>query len=180
MDSYKPTPSAIAITALAVEYVRLVDNAAEYTPRDFLREIIRYMPRFYITLCDLKPYGDLEPDAEGENTDAILDQLSEEARQSVKNTLETVLGENDTYLDTHVEDMQYSDTPVAVSLAEQLTEVYEVMADLAVTVEDAPTESLPEIMSDLLFYFNDYLNETICSALKAANYAYHHADFEEY
>ncbi len=180
MDTYKPSPSAIAITALAVEYVRLVNNAGEYTPRNFLREILRYMPRFYITLCDLKPYGDLEPDAEGENTDAILDQLSEEARAEVKRSLEAVLGEYDTYLDTHVEDMQYSDTPVAVSLAEQLTEVYEVMADLAATVEDAPTEALPDIMSDLLFYFNDYLNETICAALKAANYAYHHADFEEY
>lgn len=175
---YKPTPSAIAITALAVEYVRLIRKAADFTPRDFLREVLRYMPRFYITLCDLKPYGDLEPDAQGENTDAILDQLSEEDRASVKQSLEAVLGEYDTYLDTHVEDMQYSDIPVAVSLAEQLTEVYEVMADLAVTVEDAPTESLPDIMSDLLYYFNDYLSETICSALKAANYAYHHAEFE--
>lgn len=178
--AYKPTPSAIAITAMAVEYVRLINNAGEYSPRDFLREVLRYMPRFYITMGDLKPYGDLEPDAEGENTDAILDQLSEDERARIKQTIEAVLGEYDTYLDTHVEDMQYSDTPVAVSLAEQLTEVYEVMADLAVTVENAPTESLPEIMSDLLYYFNDYLSETICAALKAANYAYRHAEFEEY
>ncbi|MBD5163561.1 MAG: DUF5063 domain-containing protein [Bacteroidales bacterium] len=177
---YKPTPSAIAITALAVEYVRLINNVREYSARDFLREVLRYMPRFYITISDLKPYGDLEPDAEGENTDAILDQLSEEDRAQVKQSIEAVLGQFDTYLDTHVEDMQYSDTPVAVSLAEQLTEVYEVMADLAVTVEDAPTETLSDIMSDLLFYFNDYLSETICAALKAANYAYRNADLEEF
>lgn len=83
------TPAALSLTSLAVEYCKAVAGAPTSEPRDFLRDMLRYLPRIYIT-----------------------------------------------------DDM------------------------------------VPDTLSELRYRFASYLADTICRALKAANYVYYNADFE--
>lgn len=93
----------------------------------------------------------------------------------MRDSISAVLGENDMYLDTAVEDMRYSDTPVAVSLSEQLADIYQQLADFAATVSQISSYEMPDVVSELKYRFDTYLSTVICSALRAADYTYRHA-----
>ncbi|MDE6527158.1 MAG: DUF5063 domain-containing protein [Muribaculaceae bacterium] len=171
------TPAALSLTSLAVEYCKAVAGAPATDPRAFVRDMLRYLPRIYITISDIRPYEG-ESDDEPLETGAIYDTVTEEQYEAVRADLCTVLGSNDVYLDTPVEQMQFSDTPVAVSLAEQLADIYQAMADFAATMAQITPDMAPDTLSELRYRFSTYLADTICRALKAANYVYFNADFE--
>ncbi len=171
--------AALSLAALSIEYCKVVAGAETSTPRNFLREVLRYLPRFYVTMSDLHPYGDDEEDSNPNEfmaTDAIYSTVEEEQYDAVREIMAKILGENDMYLDTSVDDMRYSDTPVAVSLAEKLADIFQNMADIASTIGQASPEMIPEILADVRYRFATFLSDTICSALRAANYIYYNAD----
>lgn len=174
--------AALSLAALSIEYCKVVATAETSAPRDFLREVLRYLPRFYVTMSDLKPYGDDEEEtssAEYMATDAVYSTVEEEQYDAVRLIMTRLLGENDMYLDTAVDDMRYSDTPVAVSLAEKLADIFQNMADIAASIGQATPEMIPDILADVRYRFATYLSDTICSALRASNYIYYNADFNE-
>ena len=123
-----------------------------------------------MTAFDLKPYGE---STEGADNGAIIDELDEEQYENIRTQAAGVLGEFDTYLDTMVDDMRFSDTPVAVSLAEQLADIYQTAYDFAQSMREAPTEAVPEVLADFKYRFDSYLSQTICSALRATDFIYH-------
>ena len=168
--------NAVNLAGLAVEYCKAMAVCREQEPRDFLREVLRYLPRIYVTLTDTRPYGeDSDPEGGADETGAIYETLTEEQYNEVRDSISAVLGENDMYLDTAVEDMRYSDTPVAVSLSEQLADIYQQLADFAATVSQISSYEMPDAVSELKYRFDTYLSTVICSALRAADYTYRHA-----
>lgn len=170
------SPAALGLTSLAIEYCKAV-AAAETTPsRQFLREVLRYLPRIYITVADIKPYGE---DSEGDETGLIYDTVTEDQYEAARAQMAAILGADDMFLDTPVDDMQYSDTPVAVSLAELLADIYQAMADFAATMAQIQPDMVPDALSELKYRFASYLADIICRALKAANYIYFNATFDD-
>lgn len=167
-DSRIP-PSAIALTGLAVEFCRLVDSCEGSEPAEFCRSVLRYLPRIYMTGLDLQPYGESD---EGDDNGAIADSLEEDQYDSAAERVAALFGEYDTYLDTLVEDMRYSDTPVAVSLSEQLADIYQQTYDFSAAMREAVAENIPDILADFKYRFDNFLSETICTALRAANFIY--------
>lgn len=163
-----PSP-VLALAGLAVEYCRTADNAAAAEPRDFCAAMLRYLPRIYITAFDLNPYGS---GSEGEDNGAIGDYLEEPQYDAVRQAIAANLGEYEMYLDTPAEDMQFSDTPVAVSLAEQLADIYHDLYDFATTVREAAPETFSEVLADLKYRFDNYLSATVCSAMRATDAVY--------
>lgn len=172
------SPAALSLAGLAIEYCKIVAQSREKEPRQFVRDVLRYLPRIYITICDLRPYEEDE-ETEAEETGAIYDTITEEQYNGVMMDMSVVLGENDMYLDTPADEMRYSDTPIAVSLSEKLADIYQAMADFAATVGQVTPEMIPDVLADLKYRFASYLSETICSALRAANYIYHNVSFDQ-
>ncbi|MCM1066168.1 MAG: DUF5063 domain-containing protein [Muribaculaceae bacterium] len=172
------SPAALSLATLSLEYCKVVAAAAETEPRVFLADMLRYLPRIYMTISDIKPYED-EPEAEVYETGAIYDSITEEQYDSARTDMARALGQYDVFLDTAVADMQYSDTPVAVSLAELLADVFQNMADFAATMAQATDEIMPEVLTELKYRFESFLSDTICRALRAANHVYYNADFDQ-
>lgn len=174
------SPSALSLAGLALEYCRAVSACRDSEPRAFVREMLRYLPRIYVTVMDLRPYGEgTDPDDEADETGAIYETVTEDLYNSVREDISAVLGENDMYLDTPVEEMRFSDTPVAVSLSEQLADIYQQLADFAATVAQSSPDLMPDILSDLKYRFGEFLAVTVCGALRAANYIYFNANLSD-
>ena len=167
MENQNINTAAITLVGLSVEYCRVVDAASETEPQAFLREVLRYLPRFYVTLTDIS-----DRDEEPIENDTIYQILDEDGYNAARESMAALFGEFDVYLDTPVEDMRYSDTPVGVSLSEQLADIYQAVGDFAGTVRQIPAEMIPEVVDDMLCRFNQYLSDTLCSALRAANSLY--------
>lgn len=170
------SPAALALTSLSLEYSKIVASAAESDPKTFLREILRYLPRLYTTIIDIRPY---ETETEPEETGVIYDTVTEDQYEDARMAMTRVLGEYDMYLDTPAEQMQYSDTPVAVSLSEQLADIFQATADFASTMAQITPDMVPDAVSEMKYRFNSYLSGTICRALAAANYIYFNASFDQ-
>ncbi|MDE5628275.1 MAG: DUF5063 domain-containing protein [Muribaculaceae bacterium] len=174
------SPEALALTALAVEYCKAVENAGNTEAHEFLSGMLRSLPRIYIMLFDLKPYGEETDDFESLNTDAIPPVMREEEYADAVNVMSALFGEYDTFLDTSVEDMQYSDTPVARSLAELLADILQVMMDFAAAMKDTDDFSQADVLAELKYRFHSYLSEIICTALRTANMLFQEQKLKDY
>lgn len=172
-ESSSLSPQALSLAGLAVEFGKVLANATEKEPQEFLRECLRYLPRIFISACDLKIYGeDSCPVTEDFNTGAISDSVTEEQYEMVREGIAKLLGEYDVYLDTPVEDMRYSDTPVGVSLSEQLADIFQCVVDFAATMGMCDGDTATDVLSEFKYRFHSYLSETICSAQRAVNTLY--------
>lgn len=173
MEESSLSPQAVKLAGLALEFCKVLAAAEETEAQAFLRECMRYLPRVYITLSDLKPYeGDEGEGFEEYNTGAISDNVNEEQYNIVREGIAGILGEYDVYLDTPAEDMRFSDTPVAVSLSEQLADIFQTLADFAATMSVADAFTAPEVLAELKYRFKAYLSETLCASLRASNMLY--------
>ena len=76
------------------------------------------MPLLYLK-ATLLPEAEEDEDAEPELT------VTEDMYESVRNRIAGLLGEKDSYLETFHPDMQYSDTPIAAFISENLADVYQ-------------------------------------------------------
>lgn len=172
-----PASQIVALAGLGAEFCAVVASCSGMQPRTFCRKVLQYLPRIYITASDLAA-----PDAEASlvepsDSGAIYATMDEDTYESARAEMSAAFGEYDMFLDTPAEDMQYSDTPVAVSLSEKLADIYQQMYDMADTVRNTPQHLWNAIAEDVTYRFDSFLSETICDALRAANFIYHKAQW---
>lgn len=163
---------ALSLTALSLEFCNVVASASVSEPQDFLRDVLRYLPRLYIMLADLKPYGEETDDFESLDTQIIGGVLTEEDYDVARQAMAATLGEYDSYLDAQVEDMQFSDTPVAVDLSTQIADIFQCTVDFVAAMKMADPTDTADVLADMKYRFHTYLSDLLCSALRAANRIY--------
>lgn len=156
------SPNSIAFIGLCNEYLQAVHNAPQSDPEDFVKEMLRLLPRIYISATDLDT-GDDEADVE------ILDAMDEDAYNTLRGSLESVFGEDDTYLEVFEEDMKYSDTPIGASLSEGLADLSQVFFNIIETVREAPTELIPSMLASAKYDFETYWSRVLCNVLRPLN-----------
>lgn len=156
------TPNSIAFLGLCNEYCRAIDNAAETEKEDFVKEMLRLLPRIYISATDLETTED-EQDAMPD------DAMEEEHYDSVCRTLESLIGEDDTYLEVFEEDMKYSDTPIGASVSEKLADLMQVFYNLIATARDIPSEMIPALLSSVKYDFENYWSRILCNVMRPLN-----------
>ncbi|MBD5228503.1 MAG: DUF5063 domain-containing protein [Bacteroidales bacterium] len=156
-------PNAIAFTGLANEYCQAVENARGYEQGDFVRTMLKLLPRLYITASDLT-IDDVD------EFDAYIDPaLEEDYYDSVRRNMEEVFGEDDIYLEVFEEDMKFSDTPVSASISEGLADIFQVLYNYLATVRDTTDETVKLALVSVRDDFKSYWSSTLCNVLRALN-----------
>lgn len=156
------TPNSLSFIALCNEYCVAVENASQSGHDDFVDAMLRLLPRLYITASDLSAETD-DPDT------FIANALEEDYYDSVRRAMEEVLGEDDTYLEVFEEDMKYSDTPIAASIAEGLADIFQVLYNLIETVRDATEAHIADALAAVREDFGAYWSKPLCNVLRALN-----------
>ena len=161
------TNNSLAFIALCNEYCSAVENCIAAEPRSFIGEMLRLLPRIYITASDI---------ASDVMVDGYLDQsLSEEAYEEARRKLAVVIGKDDTYLEVFEEDMKYSDTPIAAFVSEGLADLFQVFYNFLETVREAPEEIAEMALSAVKEDFADYWSQTLCNLLRPLNNIYYNS-----
>lgn len=156
------TNNALAFTALCNEYCAAVEHAATTQPADFVENMLRLLPRIYISAFDLTDEGALD--------DGYIDQrLDEDTYDSLRRTLEALLGEDDTYLEVFEEDMKYSDSPIGASIAEGLTDLFQEFYNYLETIRDATDDVVASAIVAIKDNFGMYWAATLCNVLRPLN-----------
>lgn len=153
----KLTPNSLAFIALANEYCQVVETAGELGAQQLVDNLLKLLPRLYISATDLDDSGD-----EG----YIAGVLDEEAYNQARTLLERLLGEQDTYLEVVLEDMRYSDLPVAVNISENLADLYQEFFNLVHSVQDLLPEDQNALLGTCREHFTSYWGQTLCNVLR--------------
>ena len=162
-DSYKISPNSLAFIALSNEYCNSLEQASQSEQTEFVRSMVRLLPRIYISASDLPA------DTQAEDIYYIDNALDEDSYDMVRRGVEIVLGENDTYLEVFEEDMKYSDTPIAASIAESLCDIYQVLYNFLTAVKDATTDNIAAAIAIVSEDFRQYWSQPLCNVLRAIN-----------
>ena len=106
MNNQQLSNNTLALIALCNEYCQSAEQARDLSRDGFIDAVLRLLPRIYIAVTDV-------PQSPDGSEMFMQDALDEDYYDSVRRGIESVMGEDDTYLDVFEEDMKYSDTPSA-------------------------------------------------------------------
>lgn len=163
MKDIQLTPNQLAFIGLANEYCSTVEHAYEMQREAFIAAMLRLLPRLYISATDLAQPMQID------EANYIPSALDEEYYESVRRNIETLMGEDDTYLEVFESDMKYSDTPIAASISENLADIFQVLFNLTECVREAPTEVIDLSLQALKEDFEGYWSQALCNVLRALN-----------
>ena len=165
-DTTNLPPNSLAFIALANEYCHALENVFEYEEsRAFIAEMLKLLPRIYISASDIKPDDD---------SDSFIDSfLDENDYDTVRDNVGRIIGEDDTYLEVFIDDMKYSDTPISTNISENLADIYQPLYNFVATVKDATDETINEAINAVKSEFDTYWGQTLCNVLRALHSIYY-------
>ncbi|MCM1292615.1 MAG: DUF5063 domain-containing protein [Bacteroides sp.] len=155
------SPNSLAFIGLCNEYCRAVERVAETELVDFVKEMLRLLPRIYIAATDLDRDEDTEI--------PVDDIMSEEQYEGARRSMEALFGLDDTYLEVFEEDMKYSDTPIGASISEGLSDLLQVFYNIVETVRNAMTDTILDILSSARYDFDTYWSQKIVNVMRPLN-----------
>lgn len=164
------TNNTLAFIALCNEYCAELEHCRESEQQTFVSRMLDLLPRIYITARSLQPDPAADPDSM-----AIIPALEEDTYEQVRRAAELVLGEHDTYLETFVSDMKYSDEPIGASIAESLADLFQVMFNFIETVRDAAPETVEDAVAAVEEDFRTYWSQALCNVMRPLNSIYQNA-----
>lgn len=163
MDTSLNTNS-IAFIGLCNEYCICIENAKETARDAFINNMLRLLPRIYIAATDL------QIDILEEDDQFIENILDEDYYDALRRNMEVLLGEDDVYLEVFEEDMKYSDTPVAASISEDLSDLFQVLYNFINTIRDSTDATVKLALLNVKDDFRSYWSATLCNVLRALNH----------
>ena len=95
--------------------------------------------------------------------------VDEDFYDAVRRNVESLLGPDDTFLETFEEDMKYSDTPIAASVAEGLADIFQPLYNFISVVKESEGESIFEAYSECRENFDAYWSQTLCNVMRPLN-----------
>lgn len=87
--------------------------------------------------------------------------------EAVRTRIASLLGENDTYLETFHPDMPYSDTPVAAFISENLADMYQDIGNFLSLFRQGNEFVMREALALCQTNFREYWGQQALNALKA-------------
>lgn len=173
----------LRITALANDYCNTLQLAREMEKEEFVANMTTLLPKIYWEFADFAPLQDDNPGKESDEApdpDTLIDledieeryyggYVDEDFYESIRRSIETLLGPEDTFLETFEEDMKYSDTPIAASVSECLADIFQPLYNFISIVKDTDGEELEGVYMECHANFSSYWSQTLCNVMRPLN-----------
>lgn len=164
LTSNKLSNNALTVMALSSEYCRALELAGSTEPREFVGKMVKLLPRIYMAVTDLPKTPFEEPEYMFGAT-----HLDETYYDQVCQNVATLLGAADSYLDTFQQDMKYSETPIAATISEGLSDIFQVLYNFVEDVRNADPDDVNEHLAGLRGDFDEYWSQTLCNVMRPLN-----------
>jgi len=154
------TPPVIEFVTVAAETCLFLEHAVNLSRGEFIDKSVKILALLYLKISMLEVPSRVYDD----ETERFV---TEEDYNDVKEQVETLLGEQDSYLETFHPDMAMSDTPVAAFVSENLADVYQELKDFAANYQLADTDVINDALVTCLEGFGEHWGQKVLNALKA-------------
>lgn len=152
--------NTLEFVTVALEFCTFVEASAQNSLFDFVDKAVKLLPLLYLK-ATLLPETESDEDAEPELT------VTEDMYESVRTQIAGLLGEKDSYLETFHPDMQYSDTPIAAFISENLADVYQDTGNFVSLFRQGNEEVMLEAIALCRTNFREFWGQQLLNALKA-------------
>jgi len=162
MDSSDINRNTLSFIGLATEYCATLEQASALEMPELVSAMLRLLPRLYITMSDTNP-------EQMEEYEPLGSYVDEQTYEQVRASVAAVMGEEDTYLETHEEDMKYSDTPIAATISESLADIYQDLANFLAPVRDSEGALTIPALAECRENFATFWAQTLVNVLRPLN-----------
>lgn len=152
--------NTIEFVTVALEYCTFVETAGQNGLFDFVDKAIKLLPLLYLKAT-------LLPETEPEEDDDPELSVTEDMYESVRTRIAGLLGEKDSYLETFHPDMQYSDTPIAAFVSENLADVYQDVGNFVSLFRQGNEDVMLQAIALCRINFREFWGQQLLNALKA-------------
>ena len=156
--------NTLEFVTVALEFCTFVETAGEKGLFDFVDKAVKLLPLLYLK-ATLLP--DVEPDEDDEPELTVTEDMYE----SVRTRIAGLLGEKDSYLETFHPDMQYSDTPIAAFISENIADVYQDTGNFVSLFRQGNEEVMLQSIALCRTNFQEFWGQQLLNALKALHAA---------
>ena len=156
--------NTLEFVTVALEFCTFVETAGERELFDFMDKAVKLLPLLYLK-ATLLP--DVEPDEDDEPELTVTEDMYE----SVRTRIAGLLGEKDSYLETFHPDMQYSDTPIAAFISENIADVYQDTGNFVSLFRQGNEEVMLQSIALCRTNFQEFWGQQLLNALKALHAA---------
>lgn len=164
------SPNSLAFLALSNEFCHAIENARDFSLEEFTDSMLHLLPRIYISASDL------ECDSMDIAMGYLPSALNEGDYNSLRNSIETLLEDKDTYLEVFEYDMKYSDTPIAASISEELCDIYQELFNMLENCKDSTNEVIIETLDIVKEEFSTFWSQKLCNVFRALNALKYNSD----
>lgn len=152
--------NTLEFAAVALEYCAFIEQTQQQSKATFVDRMTKLLPLLYmrtLLLPEVEEAADFFPEY----------AITEFMYDSVKSHVSSVLGEDDAYLETVHPDMQYSDTPIASFISEQLADIYQDLGNFVALYRQGEEEIMEGALAQCKQNFDDVWGQCLVNALRA-------------
>lgn len=165
--------NSVEFVTVAAEYCAFIERSEGKNRKEFVDTLLKILPLLYIKASML-------PECEVLGEDNLETFVTEDEYEVIRINLQELLADRDDYLDVFVEDMKYSDTPIRKSIAEDLSDIYQVVKDFICQFRSGLNETMHDALAQCREHFISYWGQTLVNTMRALHEVkYSHTDNDE-
>lgn len=164
--------SNLEFVTVASEYCAFLEEANQLSRADYISKITKLLPLIYLKMS-------LMPELPELLEDEVETFVTENDYNFILGKTQAAIGRFDDYLEVFHEDMTYSDTPIAASISEGLTDVYQALKDCLMNYQIGTVEVMNDGLRTCHEQFVEYWGQTLCNVLRALHSVAYRNDLED-
>lgn len=152
--------NTIDFVTVAFEFCSLMEHISQIEAKELVDKCSKILPLLYLKAL-------LLPVPVAEEIWELEEFVTEEIYDALRNKIATLIGEQDVYLVTFHQEMKYSETPVAASISEDLSDIYQDLANFLFIYRDGIEQNMSEALVKCKYTFETYWGIKLLNCLGA-------------
>lgn len=159
------TKDKLEFLTVAVETCKFLEHARELDKGDFITKITKLLPFLYLKTAMVQ----VPDEVSGDESERFVSEVEYEQMRA---QLADLLGDSDDYLDSFDTNMAFSDTTLAATISEDLSDVYQALKDYAGCCQVGDEQVMNDALVVCLTDFKTYWGARLLGALRALHAIY--------
>jgi hypothetical protein len=166
MSSNLHSKENLEFITVAAEFCLFLEQIPEIDKQQFLSRAVKFLPLLYLkTSLLIQNRDDYETEPERIVTETDYELM--------RNNVASILGMDDNYLEVFHPDMQYSDTPIAASVSENMADIYQELKDFLYNCQLGDDDAMQDSLIYCLVSFRSHWGQKLLNSLRALHQVFY-------
>jgi hypothetical protein len=162
LNSVVYSKNVIELITVANEFCSFLERSEEMESSDFLSHLQKILPLLYLK-------ASLLPDFEFEADDDLEKYVTEVDYNLIQQKILRHTGANDDYQEVFLSEMQFSETALTASIAENVSDIYQDMKDLVLSFRTLDEEVMAQAIWESMTNFSQIWGQKLVNCLRAVH-----------